>query len=424
MAGLFRRGLGFRYAMRNVLHYRTKYSIAFLLIAAFAACLALSLFAFNGFWKQAAVFARAQGDMTIWVYSPSLDWLWSKKGEHGEAPSRSLEREAKAFIMGELDAERVVATSYTGGDLYAPTGSWNVGATILERARQLADVDLAEGKDPSDGEILVSASLRPTVKLGDGLTFVFKNTDTIINSLTFRVSGFFLPTSDSSSLVYMTQDQFDKLDENRVPDQYYVFFKGMGGKRAFLDRIAGTRAFASFRSFLVKQSGGSYTVNSGYYTAEGRYNQSKEIINLFEAIISIFLVALVVVALATIVNVLFITVVDRIKIVGTFMAYGMTRGQAILLLSTEMLVFSFAACTVGILVALAAVGPLSGIKFTADNWTIAVILGGKRSLTIIPALWAIGATYLVGMILPFATATLSVARMLRGEVVGLLHYAK
>ena len=147
-------------------------------------------------------------------------------------------------------------------------------------------------------------------------------------------------------------------------------------------------------------------------------------IEFFELIISIFLVALVVVSIATIINVLFITVVDRIRIVGTFMAYGMTRGRAILLLSSEMLVFSLVACTLGLFVAFALVDPASRLKFTADNWTIAVILGGKRSLTIVPAIWAVGATYLVGMAIPFAAAAASVAKMIRGEVVGLLHFAK
>jgi hypothetical protein len=106
------------------------------------------------------------------------------------------------------------------------------------------------------------------------------------------------------------------------------------------------------------------------------------------------------------------------------MAYGMTRRRAILLLSSELLAFSFVACTLGVLVAFAAVDPASRLKFTADNCTIAVILGGKRSLTIVPALWAFGATYLAGMAIPFAAAVAAAAKMIRGEVVGLLHFAK
>jgi hypothetical protein len=424
-----------RYAVRNVLHYRTKYAIAFVLIAAFSACLALSLFAFNGFWKQAAAYARSWGDISLSVDPASLDSGWRPKaGSDAEPPSRRLEREAVAFIKDSLKAERVVATGFIGGDVYAPAGSWGLSATILERARQLAPVDLAEGSYPGEGELLLPTSVRPSLKVGDAVTFVYKNSDLIINSLRFRVSGFFLPTSNSAWQMYASQAQFDRLDPGRASEHYFAFLPAGDRKGAFLGPQEAEKAYQSFRTFLFKLSrsgldpkGGFVAppdIKSGYFTARQRYGDSKTLIEFFEIIISIFLIALVIVAMATIINVLFITVVDRIKIIGTFMAFGMTRRRAILLLSSEMLLFSLAACTVGVLAAFAIIGPVSSLRFTADNWTIAVILGGKRGLTIVPALWAVGATYLAGMLLPFATAALSTARMLKGEVVGLLHYAK
>lgn len=412
-----------RYAFRNLLHYRTKYAIAFVLIAAFAACLSLSLFAFNGFWKQAAVFARSLGDIIIWVDPASLDAAW-RPGTGDEPPSRRLEAEAIAYFEKDLKAERVVATSYIGGEAYAPHGSWNLAATSLDKIRQLLQVDLAEGEFPAEGEVLAPASMRPSVRVGDGITFVFKNSDLIIDSIRLRVSGFFLPTSDTGDLLLATQSQFSRLDENRVCDRYYVFLPGSSGKHPFLRADECKRVHSSFAKFLAGMSSNYGRIGSGYYSASQRHDQSRTLIEFFELIISIFLVALVVVSIATIINVLFITVVDRIRIVGTFMAYGMTRGRAILLLSSEMLVFSLVACTLGLLVALALVDPASRLKFTADNWTIAIILGGKRSLTIVPAIWAVGATYLVGMAIPFAAAAASVAKMIQGEVVGLLHFAK
>lgn len=425
------RGLAARYALRNILHYRAKYGIAFLLIAAFAACLALALFAFNGFWRQADEFARSWGDISFFVEPYSLDRAQaSRRPRQGIAtpaklPSKRLWSEAVTFFKSELKAERVVAMTFVRGDVYAPTGSWGLTATSLERARQLAPVDLAEGSYPRDGELLLPAFARPALKVGDGITFVYKNSDLIIDSLAFRVSGFFLPTGNSSWLMYATEAQVLELDSGLVPDNYFVFFPPRPGKGPFLSQAEYEKDYQAFRTFLFALSGGrGGEINSGYYTAKQRFGESKTLIEFFEIIISIFLLALVIVAAATIVNVLFITVVDRIKIIGTFMAYGMTRRRAILLLSAEMLAFSALACTLGILLALAAIGPVSSLKFTADNWTIAVILGGKRSLTIIPALWAVGATYLVGMVLPFLTSVLSVAKMVKGEIVGLLHYAK
>jgi hypothetical protein len=413
-----------RYALRNVLHYRSKYGIAFALIAAFAFCLALSLFAFNGFWKQAGVYARAWGDVTLWVDTVSLD-----KGEPaggwppGEAPSQRLERAWPAFFKDELKATKVVATSFIWGSAYGKGGSWSLQATSLEKAKQLMEVDLAEGKLPGEGEVIVPSSLRRSLALGDGLTFVYKNRDLILNSLTFRISGFFLPSGSTSNMLYLPQAQFDQLDETR-DSVFFAFLPGMGGKKLFMSQGEYFTAYNAFNVMVAIASKAGSLRNTGYYTARQRYSDSQRLIEFFEIIISIFLAALVIVALATIVNVLFITLVDRIKIVGTFMAYGMTRKRAILLLSSEMLVFSLAACTVGVIAALLATGPASSLKFNADNWTIAVILGGKRSLTISPSLWAVGATYLTGMLMPFSAAALSASKMLKGEVVRLLHFTK
>jgi hypothetical protein len=414
-----------KYALRNVLHYRAKYSIAFVLILAFAACLALGLFAFNGFWRQASAWARSKGDVSFYVLSTSaLDSAWSpEKG--GGRPSARLESEAGDYFKRELKAERVIATYYVTGQAYARRGSWmNVAATSYERERLLEEVDLEEGAFPGEGEALVPTSMRGPVKAGDSLTFVFKNSDLILDSLSLKVSGFFLPTSDTSHLLFVSQDQLAELDRARVPDNFFVFLPGREGAASFVTDAEAKAELGSFARFLEGLSGNPGGIRVNYGIAKWRYDQSKTLIQFFELILAIFLLALVVVAVATIVNVLFTTVVDRIKIIGTFMAFGMTRRKAILLLSAEMLAFSALACTLGILLAFALVGPVERLKFTADNWTIAVILGGRRSLTVIPALWAVGATYLAALAIPFATSTVSVARMLRGEVVSLLHFSK
>jgi hypothetical protein len=417
------RGLGFRYAIRNVLHYRAKYATAFVLVAAFAACLSLSLFAFNGFWKQSAAFARSWGDVTFWVNTERLDSKWKPSPGDAIPPSKRLEREATDFFLNELRADKVVAASFIWGQAYGPGGTWSLNVASLDKARLLAPVELADGAYPGEGEVLLPASTRTGLKVGDGVTFVYKNSDLILNSLRFRVSGFFLPTSNSDQFIYAPQADFDRLDEGRASDEFFVFLREARGDK-LLAKAEYDGVNLKFRRFLAAMKGATGTDSSGYYTASQRHEQNKTLLNFFELIASLFLATLVIVAIATIVNVLFITVLDRIRVVGTFMAYGMTRRRAILLLSSEMLVFSFAACALGILAAFAAIAPVSSLRFTADNWTIAVILGGKRGLTIIPALWAVGATFLVGTLLPFLAAAAAVARMVKGEIVGLLHYSK
>jgi hypothetical protein len=414
-----------RYAIRNVLHYRSKYGIAFALIACLAFCLALALFAFNGFWIQAGVYARSWGDIAIWADPAGLDRAEPKGGwPEGEAPSQKIERGWPAYFRDEVKATKVVAAAFFGGDGFNKAGRWNFTAMSLEKAQALAEVSLSEGAMPGEGEALVPAPLRRSLGVGDAITFVYKNRDLILNSLTFRISGFYLPTSTYSNYLYLSEAQFAALDEGRTSDVFFVFLPGMGGKRLFLTQPEYQKINDGFRAFLQGLTGPSLHPNTGFETAKDRYAQSREIIEFFELIFSIFLIALVVIALATIVNVLFITLVDRIRIIGTFMAYGMTRRRAILVVSSEMLVFALAACTAGILAALLAAGPASSLRFTADNWTITLILGGKRSLTIEPSWWAVGATYLAGTILPFAAAAFAAAKMLKGEIVGLLHYAK
>jgi ABC-type lipoprotein release transport system permease subunit len=417
------RGLGFRYAIRNVLHYRAKYATAFVLVAAFAACLSLCLFAFNGFWKQSAAFARSWGDITFWVNTERLDSRWKSSPGDEVPPSKRLEREATDFFLKELQADRVVSTFFVWGQAYGPGGTWSLNVTSLDKARLLAPVELADGAYPGEGEVLLPASTRSSLKVGDGVTFVYKNSDLILNSLRFRVSGFFLPTSNNDRFIYAPEADFARLDEGRASDEFFVFLREARGDR-LLSRAEYDRVNIKFRRFLSEMKGANGSDSSGYYTASQRHEQNKTLLDFFELIASLFLVTLVIVAIATIVNVLFITVLDRIRVIGTFMAYGMTRRRAVLLLSSEMLAFSFVACALGVLVAFAAIVPVSSLRFTADNWTIAVILGGKRGLTIIPALWAVGATFLVGMLLPFLAATAAVGRMVKGEVVRLLHYTK
>jgi hypothetical protein len=412
-----------KYALRNVVHYRRKYAIAFVLIVAFSACLALSLFAFDGFWRQAGAWARVFGDLSFHLDAMALDSGWSPdKGTL--PPSKRLESEAAAFFKSELKAERVVSLHYVSGDAYAPRGSWKVVAISLERFRSLEEVDLAEGSEPGEGEILAPTSMSSSVKVGDSLTFVFKNSDLILDSVRLRVSGFFLPSSDTRDIVFASEAQLAELDPARVPDNYYLFLPAREGSKTFVQDAEAKSDYQDFVRFLGNLTGHKGTIDARYGLAKWRYDQSKTLIQFFEIILGIFLIALVVVAVATIVNVLFTTVIDRIRIIGTFMAYGMGRGRAVLLLAAEMLIFSALACSLGVIAALALVDPASRLKFAADNWTIAVILGGKRSLTIVSEPWAVGATYLAALAIPFATSVLAVARMLRGEVVGLLHFSK
>jgi|GEM_PF-3439975 len=414
-----------RYAVRNAVYYRAKYATAFVLIAAFSACLGLALFALNGFWRQAGAYARSWGDITFYANPSMIDEAAVPRAKPGEdSPWRRVEAGLPVFFNDQLKATKYYSASFTSGDAYYKSGTGKISAMDVEKAERAWGVDLAEGAMPEEGEVLVPVGSRASIAIGDALTFVYKNRDTILNSFRFRVSGYYLPSGRNSNFIYLSPGQYAALDEGRPDDTYFVYLANGGTGSDFPSKMEYKKVYDSFRKFIEDCVGNTASRYTGYGTARARYSDSKTIIEFFQLLFGIFLAAFVIVAVATLVNVLFITLIDRIKIVGTFMAFGMRRRSAVFLLASETLVFSLVACTVGVLIALAATGPLSSLKFTADNWTIAVILGGKRTLTILPDLKAVAATYVAGMGIPFAVAALAAAKMLKGDVVRLLHFVK
>jgi hypothetical protein len=413
------------YATRNALHYRAKYSVAFAMIASFSACLALSLFSFNGFWKQAGAFARSWGDITLYANPAMVDLTAIPKAKPGQIGAwERVESGLPAFFKDELKATKYYSGSFVDGDAYYKTGKMDLTAMCVDKAIPLWGVDLAEGSMPGEGEALVPVSMRGSVALGDAVTYVYKDRNTILNSFRFRISGFFLPAGRYSGFLYLSREQYAALDPGRPDDIFFVYLANGGTGSSFPTKSQYNDAWAAFKKHIEKTAGSSAARYVGYDTAAGRYGDSKTIIDFFQLLFGIFLAAIVVVSVATLINVVFITLIDRIKIVGTFMAYGMRRRRAVLLLSSETLVFALAACTLGVLAALAATGPLSSLRFLADNWTIAVILGGKRTLTILPDPAAVAATYAAGVGIPFAASVLATAKMLKGDVVRLLHFVK
>jgi hypothetical protein len=413
------------YASRNAVHYRAKYSVAFAMIAAFSACLALALFAFNGFWSQAGAYARCWGDITFYANPSMIDLMANAKSKAGPAsPWRRIEAGLPAFFKDELKATKYFSGSFVDGDAYYKTGKVNLTAMNVEKAKALWGVDLSEGAMPREGEALVPVSMRKSIAIGDAVTFVYKNRDTILNSFQFRVSGFFLPAGRYSGFLYLDPSQYETLDPGRPDDIYFVYLANGGTGNAFPTKGEYHAAYAALRKFISTAVGVTASQYVSYETAADRYGESKTIIDFFQLLFGIFLIAIIIVAVATLVNVVFITLIDRIKIVGTFMAFGMRKGRAVILLASETLVFALAACTLGVLAAMAITGPLTGIKFLADNWTIAVILGGKRALTILPDLKAVAATYAAGVGIPFVAAALATSKMLKGDVVRLLHFVK
>jgi hypothetical protein len=413
------------YASRNAVHYRAKYSVAFAMITAFSACLALALFSFNGFWSQAGAFARSWGDITFYATPSMIDETAVPRAKSGEPTAwQRIEALIPAFFRDELKATKYFSGSFIDGDAYYKTGKVDLTAMSVEKAAPLWGVDLAEGEMPGEGEALAPVSMRRSIALGDAVTFVFKDRNTILNSFQFRISGFFLPAGRYSSFLYLSPEQYAAMDPGRPDDVFFVYLAEGGKGSSFPTRAEYDSAYADFKSFIERVAGSTAARYVGYESAANRYQESRTIIDFFQLLFGIFLVAIVIVAVATLVNVVFITLIDRIKIVGTFMAYGMRRRRAVLLLASETLVFSLAACTLGVLAALAIAGPLAGIKFLADNWTIAVILGGKRTLTILPDLKAVAATYAAGVGIPFVAAVLAASKMLKGDVVRLLHFVK
>lgn len=399
-----------RYALRNALHYRAKYAAAFGLICAVSFILALALFGLRGVQRESAKYARGFGDLEVYAKA--------------ETDLRKLRPAIEGHFEGGGAAKILGLTMPPRGTLFNSRGQWSMNAFQLVELRRFCEVELVEGAFPEEGEIVLPSTFRKKVALGETLTFLFKTQDGILDSRKLRVSGFNVPISilrNSSMLV--SRAQFLSMDPGRTePNDYYVFLADSG--RSDPNSILNKRSLDPVKAGLeaaLKSAGVDARVS---LLSLERQTWSKQYIDLFIMVLAIFIAILLIVAAMTVVNVLFLALLDRVRIVATFMSFGMTRPRAILMLACETLAFALAASCLGLALAWGTSPLIRLYRFDMDNWLIYMLLGDSKRIACLPNPADSLLTLAVGTVLPFLTAIFSIRRILSGELARLLSFKK
>jgi hypothetical protein len=396
-----------RYALRNALHYRAKYAAAFSLICAVSFILALSLFGLRGVQRESAKYARAFGDIEIY----SSDGM-------------GLRAAVAGYFAGGQAARIISLTMPPSGTLFNSNGQWSIDAFQLEEMRQLGRVELSEGAFPAEGETILPTSFKKKVTLGETLTYLYKTRDGILDSRKLRVSGFYVPLSlFRNYAMLVSPEQTRSMDPSRTePNYFVVFLAGYG--RSGAASIPEMREFDSIKAGLEAAFKPSGLKAQIYPSSWQRQSWSQRYIELFIMILVIFIGILLIVAAMTVVNVLFLALLDRVRIVATFMSFGMTRSRAVLMLACETLAFALAASFLGAALAWAVSPLLHLYRFDMDNWLIYMLLGDSKRITCIPNLADSLLTLGVGTALPFVTAIFAIRKLLSGELAQLLSFKK
>jgi len=399
-----------KYALRNAIEYRRSYAAVFGLVALSAFLLSLALFTFAGMEAESAKYARAMGDIQIEALNSES--------------SRLMREDIRAFFAANYPAERWQGMTYSpNGKGFNARGQWWFGAMVLDEIASFPSFALVEGEEPGEGEVLLPSTFREEIPLGESFTFAYKTTVQILDSRRLRVSGFYQRMPQFSNAMIVSRDQFASMHPGLVdPNVYFVYLAAYGGPGE--KGVIPQAEFELLKSRLVDYCALSGTEVNVYDISLRRFRESREFIGLFKLISIVFIAILAVVAVMTIVNALFLTVLERIRIVATFMAFGMTKGAAILLIAAELAFFSAFACAAGLALSLAAARVLPLWTIDTEGWILGMLLGEKRHLTLIPSFRTVLAAFAVGTSIPFATAAIALRRLLGGQPARLLGFKK
>jgi ABC-type lipoprotein release transport system permease subunit len=193
----------------------------------------------------------------------------------------------------------------------------------------------------------------------------------------------------------MTKDQSDSRKERveRVIERYY-----------------GDKDFARAHSELT--------------SAYDAYRQAQELVGFFVSLLSVFIICLCVVCSISIVNVLFVPIIDRVKIVGMMFSFGLGRFQGFALLAAEVFLFGIVATAAGIVLAIGLSGVVNRIPIMSNNEMVSTLLGGGSTLPMLVSWESILVTLFIGTFLPFLISLMSVKTILKGEIIALIQRAR
>lgn len=384
------------YAVSNVLHYRKKYTAAFLLIVFVSACMALTLFLGAGLSDQAYKFARSEGDIYLSISQT--------------CPEREPILD---FVSSVLMPEKILPLPSVECQVFTTSFSRRTRLMTKESVALLPGFFIVKGQVMS-GSALIPVEWKKDFLARSDFRLSYRDQEGILNSVRLKVSGFYLGSPSFGNSVLISNDDYEDLVGNVAAQSFLLFFDSTKGDIG----IISDSSFATMRArlseaFPEQVKDGSIHL---FHNSREMLYASKNMIFFFQLIVFSFIIVLGVIAVLTVVNSIYLTTVHRIPAIATLMSFGMTKRSAVVMLAFETLVFSLFGALVGLAIALVIAGYIPRIDIPIDNFTLLVLLGGRRNISVVPSFAASMSTVALVSLLPFVFAGLSARKMLAGEL--------
>ena len=105
-------------------------------------------------------------------------------------------------------------------------------------------------------------------------------------------------------------------------------------------------------------------------------------------------------------------------------SFGLGKKRGVMLLSAEILTFAVIASAVGIALATAAAVYVSKIPIKSGNDMLATLLGGSSTLPMLIDWRSVSLTLVAGVVIPFVVSSLSIRKIVKGEIIGLIQQVR
>lgn len=411
-----------KYLVRNVVHYRRKYAIVFALILMLGFCLTLTSYFYAGELENSIRYARFMGDIQLDVDYDANDI------NHDE-----LSRNEKALLHDELAAyfnkgkpHGFHEISIIPGKVMSGTVCESVSVMDFCAARDVYNVTVYRGKAPGPGEVCLPKNLEKSITIGDSVSFVYKDSDQVYGSETFTVSGFYPLIDACEGMSFVDAETISTLDPGRIPRRFVAFDAPREEILPLMTKAESVSRKDAIEAIVRERFGDTDFVraHTELRSAYDNYLAARDIVDFFLAVLVVFIACLCVVSSISIVNVLFVTVIDRVKIVGMMFSFGLGRKRGIMLLAAEILAFAVLASIAGIVLATATAISVSDIPIKSSNDMLATLLGGSTTLPMLVDWKSVCLTLVAGVLIPFFISSMSIGKILKGEIINLIQQVR
>ena len=353
--------------------------------------------------------------------------------EASDVTHEELSRSEKASLHDDLVGHFMKASPHGFYEISIVPGKVMSGSTCesisvmgFAVARDVYGVTVYRGKEPGPGEVCLPKNLEKSIAIGDAVSFVYKDSDQVYGSETFTVSGFYPLIDSCEGMAFIEAESVAALDPGRIPQRFVAFDAPREEILPLMTKGESVARKESLEAIISERFGDIDFVraHTELRSAYDNYLAARDVVDFFLVVLAVFIACLCVVSSISIVNVLFVTVIDRVRIIGMMFSFGLRRKRGIMLLSAEILAFAVSASAVAIALATAAAVYVSKIPIKSGNDMLATLLGGSTTLPMMIGWKSVVLTLVVGVVIPFVVSSLSIRKIVKGEIIGLIQQVR